>query len=61
MRCVCVVASVAALMLFLRVEEEEYAKQTGTLGSFHRQTGHLPALMTHSLRPKFGAARLNGT
>ena len=45
-RCVCMVASVAALMMFLRVEEEEYARETGYLqnGRFHQNTGYLPAL-----------------
>ena len=40
------VASVAALMMFLRVEEEEYARETGYLqnGRFHQNTGYLPAL-----------------
>jgi hypothetical protein len=45
-RCVCTVASVAALMMFLRVEEDEYARETGYLqnGRFHQNTGYLPAL-----------------
>ena len=45
-RCVCIVSSVAALMCFLRVEEEEYARETGYLqsGLFHQNTGYLPAL-----------------
>ena len=41
------VVSVCALMLFLRVEEEEYARQNGDLGRFHAQTGYLPALTHH--------------
>ena len=45
-RCVCMVATVGVFMLFLRVEEEEYAREAGYLqsGRFHRQTGYLPAL-----------------
>ena len=33
-------------MMFLRVEEEEYARETGYLqnGRFHQNTGYLPAL-----------------
>lgn len=46
-RCACVVVSVCVLMLFLRVEEEEYARQNGDLGRFHAQTGYLPALTHH--------------
>ena len=40
------VATVGVFMLFLRVEEEEYAREAGYLqsGRFHRQTGYLPAL-----------------
>lgn len=59
-RCVCVVGAVAVLMLFLRVEEEEYAKQTGMGGRFHfhAQTGHLPALASGQLRSAVAASAL---
>ena len=63
-RCICVVGAVAVLMLFLRVEEEEYAKQTGMGGRFHfhSQTGgNLPALASGHLHSAVVASALGGT
>ena len=61
-RCMCVVGAVAVLMLFLRVEEEEYAKQNGYGGRFHfhAQTGHLPSLASGQLRSAVAVSALRG-